>query len=61
MHQRVEVYRRADGRFEWRRLHGGEIVSTSGGQGYENLSDCLEMAVELNPNIPVDVVAGTDS
>lgn len=33
---RLQVYRRTDKLFDWRILAGnGEIVATSGGQGYE--------------------------
>lgn len=54
---RVKVYRRTDKKFDWHRIRGGEIVSTSGGQGYENQGDCLVMAEDLNPGCLIDVVA----
>jgi uncharacterized protein YegP (UPF0339 family) len=39
------IYTRADGRWAWRLVaDNGDIVATDGGQGYENESDCREMA-----------------
>ena len=37
-----EVYRRADGKWDWRvKSPNGEIVATSGGQGFESESGAL--------------------
>ena len=51
----VEVYRREDGKFDWRRrdLGNGEVVSTSGGQGYEQRSAARQAAEDLNPGVKV--------
>ena len=52
---RVEVYRREDGRFGWRRRDGrnAKIVSTDGGQGYENEAECRVQAAKRNPDVEV--------
>ncbi len=40
---RDEVYKREDGLFDWRMIApNGEIVSTSGGQGYTERNDAQE-------------------
>lgn len=42
-HARVEVFRRADGLWDWRlRSPNGPIIATSGGQGYTQRGDCIE-------------------
>lgn len=39
----VEVYKRADNLYDWRMKAGnGEIVATSGGQGYTERNDAVE-------------------
>jgi uncharacterized protein YegP (UPF0339 family) len=39
----LEVYRRADGLWDWRAVGGnGEIVATSGGQGFTERNDARE-------------------
>ena len=49
MAYKVEVYRREDAKFAWRLVaDNGDIVATDGGQGYENMSDCVEMARKLS-------------
>jgi len=37
----VVLFKRKDGKWEWHRINGysGDIVSTSGNQGYENKAD----------------------
>lgn len=56
----VWIYQRIDGRWEWRREAANhEIVSTSGGQGYEHEDKCVEMARALNPGITVRHFPGT--
>lgn len=53
---RIKVYRRADFRWEWRRrAANGDVLSTSGNQGYENREDAVEMARELNPGITIEI------
>jgi len=50
----VWIYRRQDHKFDWRRVAGnGEIVSTSGGQGYDHEDECILMAREMNPGVEV--------
>jgi uncharacterized protein YegP (UPF0339 family) len=50
----VEVYQRADGLFDWRRVaENSQVVSTSGGQGYVDASACEAMAQDLNFGIEV--------
>ncbi len=42
-----EVYKRADGLYDWRlRATNGQIIATSGGQGYTERNDAQE-AVEM--------------
>lgn len=52
----VVVYRREDAKWDWRRrADNGDIVSTSGGQGYENREDAVNIASELNPEVRVEI------
>lgn len=52
----VKIYKRQDGKWDWQRIaENGNIVATSGGQGYENKGDCLDMAVKENPGLMVTV------
>lgn len=41
--QRI-LYKRADKKWAWRLVVGGDIVATDGGQGYENEGDARTMA-----------------
>jgi uncharacterized protein YegP (UPF0339 family) len=42
---KIEIYRRADGKYAWRLKAGnGEIIATDGGQGFENHEDCADSA-----------------
>jgi uncharacterized protein YegP (UPF0339 family) len=41
--QELQVYKRADGKTDWRLVVNSDIVATSGGQGYESPADALEM------------------
>jgi uncharacterized protein YegP (UPF0339 family) len=43
MAERV-LYKRSDNNWAWRLVVNGNIVSTDGGQGYENENDAREMA-----------------
>jgi hypothetical protein len=46
----TEVYRREDGKFEWRARHkNGNIVATSGGQGYDDPREAVSMACRYSP------------
>lgn len=39
----IVVYQRADGLWDWRLVAGnGEIIATSGGQGYTERNDAVE-------------------
>lgn len=61
MPEHVEVYRREDGRWDWRRISAnGNVISTSGGQGYENLEDARGMATELNYDVPIEIEGDED-
>jgi len=45
MATQIEIVTRTDGKFDWSLRHlNGDIVATSGGQGYESRSECVEMA-----------------
>lgn len=47
-----EVFSRADGKHDWRiRAANGNIVATSGNQGYENKQDCLQSLSNLISNL----------
>lgn len=53
----AEVYEREDGLWDWRRqADNGEIVATSGGQGYTKKDDALEAAERENPGLDVKVL-----
>lgn len=53
----VEVYRRTDDRWAWRRkAPNGRIVATDGGQGYDHLSDALTEAEDVNAGVLVTVL-----
>ena len=52
-----ELYERKDGLWDWRRRAvNGQIVATSGGQGYENEEFARHMAETRNPGIYFKVV-----
>jgi len=55
---KVQVFKRADGKWGWhRKSENGTIVSTDGGQGYENLEDCLAIAKDVNHDAEIDVAS----
>ena len=58
----VEVFERKDGKYGWRRRNGNntEIVSTDGGQGYENLNYCVEQARKVNQGMSVHRVVDVE-
>ncbi|WP_194385353.1 YegP family protein [Microbacterium luteum] len=38
---RIEFYKRTDGKWAWRLIaSNGQVIATDGGQGYENRADC---------------------
>lgn len=52
MAERVEVYRTAGGKWDWRKLTQNEnVTATSGSQGYENKLDAIRMAKQENPEL----------
>lgn len=56
----VEVYVRTDGLWEWRRkASNGQIVATSGGQGYTTRFDVKLAAVRANDGLEVREVSET--
>jgi len=49
---RVQVYRRGDGRWAWRRLApNGQVIATDGGQGYEDRDEAVRMAYGTNGDV----------
>lgn len=57
----VEIYRRKDGKYDWRRqAANGDITSTSGGQGYETSTAARRSAQDQHPGIPTNFVVKTD-
>lgn len=53
--RKVEVYARQDGRYDWRRIAvvNGQVVATSGGQGFAKHSAVMESASRENPGVPI--------
>jgi hypothetical protein len=52
--ERVELFERDDGRFDWRRVaDGGATVTASGGQGFSRLAAARRSAVSRNEGVPV--------
>lgn len=50
----LEIYQRDDGLFDWRLVAGnGEIIATSGGQGYTERNDAVEGAARVFTSDPV--------
>jgi hypothetical protein len=51
----VEVYKRKDADYDWRRVDGGnhKKVATSGGQGFTEANDAAEAALRLFPRMEV--------
>lgn len=50
----IEVYERTDGLWEWRRkASNGQVVATSGGQGYTSRFDVKLAAVRENDGLEV--------
>ncbi len=55
----VEVYRRTDDLWEWRRLaDNGQVVATSGGQGYTRHAEVILAASRENPGMEIREVEG---
>lgn len=48
----VELYRRKDKKWAWRRkdAHNGEVVATDGGQGYNFFIEANNQAIKRNPD-----------
>lgn len=58
MAERVEVFEKKDGTFDWRTVSRNEnIVATSGSQGYERKIEAIRMARQQNPGLEVFEVA----
>jgi uncharacterized protein YegP (UPF0339 family) len=54
----LEIFQRTDMRWDWRVLaNNGNIIATSGNQGYENRGDAAQVAYSLLGPIPVSVTA----
>jgi uncharacterized protein YegP (UPF0339 family) len=52
-----EIYKRSDGLFDWRlRASNGQIIATSGGQGYTERNDAQEGADRV-----IEIMAHLDS
>lgn len=59
MTDKVEVFRRTDKLWDWRRIaENGQFVSTSGSQGYVHRGFAFEQAEKLNPGLEVTVTEG---
>jgi len=44
----LEIYQREDGLYDWRLIaDNGEIIATSGGQGYTERNDAVEGAARV--------------
>lgn len=43
----LHVYKRGDGKYDWHLKVNGDIVATSGNQGYELFDEALEMAQKV--------------
>lgn len=59
MAERVEVYRTAAGKWDWRKLTQNEnenVTATSGSQGYENKLDAIRMAKQENPELADEIL-----
>lgn len=53
--EKAEVYRREDGLFDWRvRAANGEIVATSGGQGFTERNDARAAVERSFPILGVE-------
>jgi len=54
----VEVYQRSRSKpptYEWRRIDGsnGQVIATSGGQGYAERTFAIKMAARCNPGLQI--------
>lgn len=58
----VQVYRRADGLWAWRRLApNNRVIATDGGQGYEHKTEAIEMADRSNHDVAqVEIIETLD-
>jgi len=52
----AQLYERPDGLYDWRRISSdnGQVVATSGGQGYADKSGAMEACSRENPGIPIE-------
>jgi len=41
------IVERSDGKWGWQLVSRGHVIATDGNQGYENESDCREMADKI--------------
>lgn len=49
---RIEVYRRVDGRFEWRKIAtNGRLTNGSERQGFTRREDAMAQAILNNPSV----------
>jgi uncharacterized protein YegP (UPF0339 family) len=56
LERRVVVYKRTDELFEWQLVaENGEIVATSGNQGYSERNDAIEAAEREFPDYPISI------
>lgn len=52
-----QVYKDRRGQWRWRlRADNGKIIATSGGDGYKNLQDCMDMVGVLRSNPNTEIV-----
>jgi uncharacterized protein YegP (UPF0339 family) len=51
--RRVEIYRRKDGHYGWRRKSANNNITATSGEGYTRKADVQRAAKKQNPGLPV--------
>lgn len=52
---KAEIYRRTDALWDWRvKAPNGQVVATSGGQGFTERNDAREAVEDIFPNLEVE-------
>jgi hypothetical protein len=56
----IEVYKREDGKFDWRRVDGGNyrVVMNSANQGFDERNDARASAERYFPKLEIREVGG---
>jgi len=56
-----EVYKRTDGLWDWRLRHeNGQIVATSGGQGFTERNDAIEAIIKVVGDVAAEAFTEGD-